>query len=319
MPREIRDSGDSLYTFVSLRDLQSRGCHDGRTKTLNDRVRHALSCFAILLMAAIGAGCASDPLAESVHIGQGVARGSGGKAGALARVAAASLAGGDLATASSLYRQAHSLDPGNTRYLIGLGTTLARLGQFEEAAETFDRAVKADPGNADAMHGYGNALIALDRPDAAVSQFEAALSLKEEARSLNGIGVAHDMMGDHVAAQAHYRTALVLEPANLTVRNNLALSLAVAGKFDQAIAILRRAITDPRSGARHRLNLALVYGLAGESAAAAEIARIDLDEESVMRNLAYYRTLRALDDSRAAINAIGAHGGFAFGKRRHAP
>ena len=55
------------------------------------------------------------------------------------------------------------------------------------------------------------------------------------------------------------------------------------------------------------------------NAAAAEIARIDLDEESVMRNLAYYQTLRALDDPRAAINAIGAHGGFTVGKRRHAP
>jgi Flp pilus assembly protein TadD len=265
------------------------------------------------------AGCTPDPLAESVHLGKGVARGSGGKAGALARVATASLKGGDLATAAGLYRQAHSLDPKNVSHLIGLGRTLARLGQFEEAAETFDRAAKTAPGNVDVKHGYGNALIALDRPESALSQFEAALSLREEARSLNGIGVAHDMLGDHVAAQAHYRTALVLEPANLTVRNNLALSLAVAGKFAEAIAILRRAITDPRAGTRNRLNLALVYGLAGQSAAAAEIARIDLDEESVMRNLAYYRTLRALNDSRAAINAIGAHGGFAIGKRRHAP
>ncbi len=282
-------------------------------------MRHARRCIAILLTAAFAAGCTPDPLAESVHVGQGVARGSGGKAGALARVAASSLAGGDLATASGLYRQAHSLDPGNAEYLIGLGTTLAKLGQFEEAAETFDRAAKTAPGNADAKHGYGNALIALDRPEVALSQFEAALSVREEARSYNGIGVAHDLLGDHVAAQAHYRTALVLEPANLTVRNNLALSLAVSGEFAEAIAILRRAITDPRAGARHRLNLALVYGLAGESEAAAEIARIDLDEESVMRNVAYYRTLRALDDSRAAINAIGAHGGFAVGKRRHAP
>ncbi len=282
-------------------------------------MRRAHSCIAILLTAAITAGCAPDPLAESVHIGQGVARGQGGKAGALARVAAASLAAGDLATAAGLYRQAHSLDSDNVEHLIGLGNTLAKLGQFDEAAETFDLAVKSAPRNVDAKNGYGMALIALDRPEAALSQFEAALAQREDSRSLNGIGVAHDLMGDHTAAQAHYRTALVLEPANLTVRNNLALSLGVAGKYVEAIAILRRAITDPRAGMRHRLNLALVYGLSGQSAAAAEIARIDLDEESVMRNLAYYRTLRALNDSRAAINAIGAHGGFAIGKKRHAP
>ncbi len=282
-------------------------------------MRRARSCIAILLTAAIMAGCARDPLAESVHVGRGVADGGQGKAGALARVAATSAAAGDLATAAGLYRQAHNMQSGNVAHLIGLGTTLAKLGQFDESAETFDLAVKTEPRSVDAKHGYGNALIALDRPEAALSQFEAALSLREEARSLNGIGVAHDLMGDHVAAQAYYRTALVLEPANLTVRNNLALSLGVAGKFDEAIAILRRAVSDPRAGVRHRLNLALVYGLAGQTTAAAEIARIDLDEDSVMRNLAYYRTLRALNDSRAAINAIGAHGGFAIGKRRHAP
>ncbi len=291
----------------------------GWNKTVNNRTRRARTYVAILLTPVILAGCAPDPLAESVHLRHGVAVGAGGKAGALARVAASSLAAGDLATAAGLYRQAHSLDPENARYLIGLGKTLAKLGQFEEAAEAFDRATKRAPRDVDAKHGYGNTLIALDRPNSALTQFEAALAEREEARTHNGIGVAHDMLGDHVAAEAHYRTALVLEPANLTVRNNLALSLAVTGKFAEAIAILRRAVRDPRAGVRHRLNLALVYGLAGQSLAAAEIARIDLDEESVMRNLAYYRTLRALDDPRAAINAIGAHGGFAVGKRRHAP
>ena len=84
-------------------------------------MRRARICIAILLTAAIMAGCAPDPLAESVHVGRGVAGGSGGKAGALARVAAASLASGDLATAAGLYRQAHKLDTKNVEHLIGLG------------------------------------------------------------------------------------------------------------------------------------------------------------------------------------------------------
>lgn len=265
------------------------------------------------------AACARDPLSDSVHLKYGASALPDRKAASLARVAESSLASGDLSTAAGLFRQAHTLEPENAKYLVGLAKTLAKLGQFEEAAEAFNLATQRDPNNVDAKHGYGNALIALDRPNTALSQFEAALALREEARTYNGIGVCYDMMGDYVAAQAHYRTGLVLEPGNLSIRNNLALSLAVTGAYDEAIAILRRAITDPRASARHRLNLALVYGLAGQSAAAAEIARIDLDEESVMRNLAYYRTLKALGDPRAAINAIGAHGGFAVGKKRHAP
>ncbi len=271
--------------------------------------------MAVLLTAVLMSGCARNPLTDSVHPGMGAER----KGAALSRVAASSLAAGDLATAAGLYREAHNKDPSNVEYLIGLGTTLARLGQFEEATEAFSRAAEQAPSHIGAKHGYGNALIALDRPNSALTQFEAALALREEARTHNGIGVCLDLMGDYIAAQAHYRTALVLEPANLSARNNLALSLAVTGNFDEAVAILRRAVTDPRATARHRLNLALVYGLAGQGAAAAEIARIDLDEVSVRRNLAYYRTLRALKDPRAAINAIGAHGGYAVGKKRHAP
>jgi Flp pilus assembly protein TadD len=271
--------------------------------------------MAVLLTAVLMAGCARDPLTDSVHPGTEAES----KGASLSRVAASSLAAGDLATAAGLYREAHNQDPSNVEHLIGLGTTLAKLGQFEEATEAFSRATKQAPSHIGAKHGFGNALIALDRPSAALTQFEAAIALREEARTHNGIGVSLDLMGDYAGAQAHYRTALVLEPANLSVRNNLALSLAMTGSFDEAIAILRRAVTDPRADARHRLNLALVYGLAGEGAAAAEIARIDLDEESVRRNLAYYRTLRALNDPRAAINAIGAHGGYAVGKKRHAP
>ena len=47
--------------------------------------------------------------------------------------------------------------------------------------------------------------------------------------------------------------------------------------------------------------------MAGETEAAAETARIDLDERSVQQNLAFYATLRALNDSRQTIRAIGAH------------
>ena len=46
--------------------------------------------------------------------------------------------------------------------------------------------------------------------------------------------------------------------------------------------------------AKTRQNLALALGLAGRTAEAQQIARMDLDEQSVQSNLAYYATLRAL-------------------------
>ncbi len=81
----------------------------------------------------------------------------------------------------------------------------------------------------------------------------------------------------------------------------------MSGRHDEAIRILRKSASSPRAKARNRLNLALAYGMAGETEAAAETARIDLDETSVQQNLRFYATLRALGDSRQTIRAIGAH------------
>jgi Flp pilus assembly protein TadD len=267
----------------------------------------------MVLAAVVLAGCAinpNDPLADSVRKTDNGAVADPTRAASLIRVAASTARAGDIATAAALYRRAQAMDPYNPAALVGLGNALSGLGAHEQAAEAYRKALKLRPENTDALHGLGNALIALDQPAAAIDNFEAVLKSKKAItpRTYNGIGVANDMMRDHASAQAFYRTGLKENPGNLSLRNNLGLSLALAGKFTEAIEILRRVASDSRAGARQRLNLALVYGLSGNNAAAAEVARIDLDEPAVRRNLAYYRTLRALNDPKATLNAVGAGG-----------
>lgn len=267
------------------------------------------SAACAFLIAAAVSGCAGDPF-------EGIARPrpadasndhpDAAKAAALVRVADATAAAGDLASATAMYRRAYAIDPYDTAIAVRLADTVLRLGDANEAAEIFRKA-SADGKNADALRGYARALIALDQPEAAISQLEAALRLSETSATYNAIGVAYDLLGDHGAAQAYYRTGLDIDSGSLALQNNLGLSLAVSGRFDEAIAVLRRVAARSGAGPRQRLNLALVYGLAGETEAAAETARIDLQEHAVRQNLAFYETLRALKDSRQTIRAIGAH------------
>ncbi len=264
--------------------------------------------IAAAVLATLAAGCASDPLSDSIGRSMEDGARNASKADSLMRVAASTARAGDVATAAALYRRAHSMDENNAKALIGLGNALSGLGSYEGAREAYRKALDIKPDNPDALHGLGNSLIALDQPAAAIDHFEAVLKKRQDARSYNGIGVAHDMMGDHAGAQAYYKTGLKTTPGNLSLRNNLGLSLALAGDFEAAIKLLRRVASDPRAGSRQRLNLALVYGLSGDSIAAAEVARIDLDEPAVRRNLAYYRTLRALKDPRATLDAVGRGG-----------
>lgn len=278
------------------------------------QIIRAKSAVAMVLAGLVLGGCAvsgpSDPLAESIRGSDHGVKPDPTRIASMMRVANSTARSGDISTAASLYRRAHTMDEYNPLPLIGLGNAFSGLGAHEQAAEAFRKALKLKPNDHDALHGLGNAMIALDQPVAAIDQFEAVLKSKKavRTRTYNGIGVAHDMMGDHASAQAFYRTGLKTKPGSMSLRNNLGLSLALAGQFGEAIEVLRRVAADTRANSRHRLNLALAYGLSGNNAAAGEVARIDLDEPAVRRNLAYYRTLRALNDPKATLNAVGAGG-----------
>jgi Flp pilus assembly protein TadD len=266
------------------------------------------SAIAVAIMATL-AGCAGGPfdgLLQSRPSDHVEDKPESGQVNALIRVADATAAAGDMASAIQMYRNAHRLDPYNSAVSERLGEALLRVGEFDDAVEVFGKAVRGE-GTPGARIGMAKALIALEQPQAAITYLEAALKLSDSPRVYNAMGVAHDLIGDHGAAQAYYRTGLDINAGNLNLQNNLGLSLAVSGRYDEAIQVLRKSAASPRAQARNRLNLALAYGMAGQMDAAAETARLDLDEASVQQNLAFYATLRSLNDSRQTIRAIGAH------------
>ncbi|MFN4284005.1 MAG: tetratricopeptide repeat protein, partial [Alphaproteobacteria bacterium] len=229
----------------------------------------------------------------------------GAAANALLRSARGARDAGDLPNAVMLYKNAYDLAPGRGDIAGELAQTLGALGAHNDAADIYRAALASDPKNADALRGLGNTLIALNQPRLALENFQAALALKPDARLYNGMGVAHDMSGDSATAQASYRSGLALAPNDPSLRNNLALSSALAGDYDQAIGLLAKLVDEPRAGARPRQNLALVYGLAGRNAEAAKLIRIDFDERTVQNNLAYYETLRGMAQGRRAAAIFG--------------
>jgi Flp pilus assembly protein TadD len=145
----------------------------------------------------------------------------------------------------------------------------------------------------------------MNQPELALEQFVAALAIEEDPRIYNGMGVVHDMNGSHDSAQDNYRSGLNLAPNDTNLRNNLALSLALAGKYDEGIQILGRLVNEAGANTRHRQNLSLIYGLAGRPADAARVARLDFDEPTVQNNLAYYETLRAMPARERAAAVFG--------------
>ncbi|HKF72589.1 MAG TPA: tetratricopeptide repeat protein [Stellaceae bacterium] len=254
----------------------------------------------------------------SVFTGKDTAgtRASGATAGNLApeqsadtmlKVADETRAGGDLANAVALYRRAHELSPRDPAPLARAGDTLAQMQSYTEAAEAYQAALSIDANDPDLHRGFASVLLALGKPQLALAHLEIAVSKNSgDARVYNALGVAHDLAGRHDLAQGDYRRGMALAPDQLSLRNNLGLSQALSGDFNGGIATLSDVVARPGATARHRQNLALVYGLAGDDVHAALVARSDLDEAAVRNNLAYFTLLRSLDDVGRTAAILGA-------------
>ena len=226
----------------------------------------------------------------------------------LVRLGDFTLARGDAASAVAMYNRAHQAEPNAILPLMRLGVAFAQLGSYEESAGAYRAALAIEPVNPDAHRGLGNALVALNRPQEGLPNLETALAMSNDPRAYNSIGVALDMLGRHDDAQFYYRQGVELAPGDTDLTANLALSLALSNQFDEAIALMRGAAARPDATARHRQNLALILALANRTDEAIGVARQDLDEEAVDRNIAFYEYVRSLPDSGARAMAIGSGG-----------
>ena len=230
-----------------------------------------------------------------------------GRYGTLLRLASSTRAAGDPAAAVSMYQQAINLERKRPEAYALLGGALIELGAADQALEVFEQSLQRDGNGLMARLGYARALVDLKRPEVAIAHYETVLnSAPDNLQAINGLGVAYDLTGQHQSAQKVYRDGLAIAPDSMLLRNNLGLSLALAGEHDDAIGLLKLVAKEPGARAQNRQNLALAYGLAGDLASAERVSRLDLDEDSVRSNVAYFAALAAIDDKQKRATALGA-------------
>ncbi len=242
--------------------------------------------LAALLLTALLGGCAASGQ-NSVAAGAPTPEG-------LARMADKARERGELGVAASLYRKAHDADPQRAKPLVSLGQVLMEMQRPEQASEAFSAALLIDGRNLDALRGLGNARLALHQPEQAIPPLQQALTISaNDFRVLNALGVAYDMTGDHGGAHQYYRTGLRLAPDNVPLRSNYALSLAFAGETEVAMETLAPLTSATVTTPQQRQTMVLVYGLAGNTAEAERLARMDLDEPAVQANMERIAALRS--------------------------
>jgi Flp pilus assembly protein TadD len=186
-------------------------------------------------------------------------------------------------------RAAHGIDPSLTEALLLAGELLQQAAQHGLAADAYAQIapgdlhfVEAQLGRADAFFeegaqetavavlrdlardypdlptvqaALGDALRRTDRCDEAVVAYTAALDLVDLTQSRNWFlyytrGICYENLDDFAGSEADFRQALVLNPEQPQVLNNLGYSLVEQRRnLDEALGMIERAVAArPDSG-----------------------------------------------------------------------
>jgi Flp pilus assembly protein TadD len=194
--------------------------------------------------------------------------------------------------------------PGEKYASITYAKALRALTRYKEAAAVMQAAAVKAPKDMQILGEYGKALADAGEFQQARDVLTRSYPAdRPDWRLLSAQGSVADRLDDHPAAQEFYRSALKIMPDEPTVLSNLGLSYALSKQLDEAETTLRVAVDQPKADARVRQNLALVLALEGKFGEAEAVSRKDMSPEEAKNNVAGIRDMIAQNDSWRAIQA----------------
>ncbi len=200
----------------------------------------------------------------------------------------------------------HDADPGDVTAAINYARALRGLTQYAQAAAVLESTAVKHPYDRAVLGAYGKALIDTGRLKEAADVLERAHTPERpDWTVLSAQGAVADQLGDHAAALGYYEAALKIAPGEPSVMSNLGLSYALAKQLPQADQMLRAAAASPRADVRVRQNFALVLALEGKFAEAQAVARRDLSPTDAAASVAAIREAVAQPDSWDRIRTLG--------------
>ncbi len=203
-------------------------------------------------------------------------------------VADAALNSGSPQIALQAVDQILARKPNDAAALVVRGDALTAMGRFDEAAEDYSRVLQSNSDQVSASIGLGRIRLASD-PASAEALFMAVL--RHDPRNtiaMTDLGIARDLQGRHIDAQAAYREALGINPELRAAQVNLALSMAMSEQGSEAIKIIRPLAMAPSASKKIRQNYAAVLALSGDRPSAEHILSADLSPAETRQVLDAY-------------------------------
>jgi Flp pilus assembly protein TadD len=204
----------------------------------------------------------------------------------------ASMADKDPFTRLEFWQAEYDKNPADAAAGVELAKTYRQLRRHGEAVRLANKLAALHPENADVLRILGASLIADNRAAAAVKPLTRAHDIaSDNADVLSLLGVAHDNIGEHAKAREQYRKAIKVTPDHRNAQVNLAVSFLLDGKPEFAETVLRDVATRRGANPTIRQNLALALALQGKYSEAEALAQQDLDASAARESVAAVRTM----------------------------
>lgn len=148
---------------------------------------------------------------------------------------------------------------GSARDHLATGRALLLTNRVNEAIAELSLAVSLDPRLGEANNLLGLAYDRKGMGERAKESYEKAVSIEEDAQTLNNLGFSLYQNGHYRAAIDRLKRAAKLAPGDQRILNNLALAQSRLGKYDDAFKSFARAGGELTG----RLNVAAMLERAG--------------------------------------------------------
>lgn len=209
-------------------------------------------------------------------------------------------AGGDTENARTILAAAAAADPGNGDLQLHYAKALLLSGHKLDALSAARKAADLNQGNAPLVVRAAQFELRAGDPELAARTFQQAADHGGGVAAFNGLGVARVQLGDLPGAEAAFRRAAAISPANYAARNNLALALVLQGRAKDAVPMLLSLADEPDIPSRVKHNLALAYAEQGDTARAAAVLADVVGGTAALQEATRFAALRQQEPTQLA-------------------
>lgn len=241
-------------------------------------MRNFLPFFILLFFAA----CATDGAQAPTDLSN--------RKSTMRRIAESIKQSGNVQAAAQIESEIIKLDEHDVGSFVTLAKTVRAHSSNRDSIEVLKTGAELNPASDTLKIELARAYIEDNSPLQAAAQLDS-LSDKNSRDYFNLRGVAEDIQGNYSSAQAQYNDGLKHFQRDSLLLNNYALSYIFEKKYDAAIRILVE-LAKRNNNPKFKHNLALAYGLKGDTKKAKQILGRELKPEEVNENLQIYKQLR---------------------------